>query len=147
MSSNITFLNTLVFLMTTFLVFFLKLYHFQVGSIKFLALLCILILIQLIKIFVDFKAVTNLDGPGSSAAQSSSNSVFAQETDFERILAGAAKDASGKYHVNRFYKAEGFSLDLESRDITLVTHTTVDRLAELVNLATIWSGPMSVSIC
>lgn len=62
------------------------------------------------------------------------------------MLTGASLDQSEKYYVHRFYKGEGFSLDMESRDVTLTVHTTADHLADLVELANIWNGPISVSI-
>lgn len=35
---------------------------------------------------------------------------------------------------------------MEARDVTLAVHTTADHLADLVELATSWQGPMSITI-
>ena len=83
----------------------------------------------------------------ASQSQSQESSASSKEEPvWERVLTGASLDQSEKYYVHRFYKGEGFSLDMESRDVTLTVHTTSDHLADLVELANIWNGPISVSI-
>nr|XP_018669725.1 beta-1,4-glucuronyltransferase 1-like isoform X1 [Ciona intestinalis] len=54
----------------------------------------------------------------------------------------------GGYLVNRFYKSEGFGMnDLKDpADVTLVMHGTVDRLYRLIEIAEVWSGPISMAV-
>ena len=125
----------------------------KIGNSKLLTILCILIGIQVFKIIADWKIIDGIEeetlGSSSSALKGSSSlgsTSIDDDTEFERVLTGAALDESENYFVHRFYKGEGFSLDMEARDVTLAVHTTADHLAELVELATIWNGPMSISI-
>lgn len=116
----------------------------KVGNSKLLTILCILVAIQIFKIIADWKIIDDIESRGGSS--SLAGGVIDDDIDFERVLTGASPDESKGYYVHRFYKGEGFSLDMEARDVTLSVHTTADHLADLVELATTWQGPMSISI-
>ena len=65
------------------------------------------------------------------------------KTDFKRVIPGPSTDASGKYKIHRFYKSEGFGTKMVNKDVTFVTHCTVDQLYHLMEMSDRWDGPMS----
>ena len=65
----------------------------------------------------------------------------------ERIIApGAEELILGQYVVNRFYKSEGYGVDgIDTDDLTLALHGSVDRLYQLIEFGEVWDGPISFS--
>lgn len=115
----------------------------RIGSSKLLTILCVLVTIQVFKIIADWKLIDNINLDDFTQKESQTSDI---DIEYARVLTGAALDSSGHYYIHRFYKGEGFSLDMETRDVSLAVHTTADHLSELVDLATVWNGPMSITI-
>ena len=66
--------------------------------------------------------------------------------EFRRVIPGPSTDESGKYKIHRFYKSEGFGTKMINKDVTFVTHCTVDNLYHLMEMSDRWDGPMSGNI-
>lgn len=80
---------------------------------------------------------------GNSAARQSGN---AAHKTYIRVMPGPSTDNSKKHKIHRFYKAEGFGTQMVSKDVTFVTHCTIDKLHNLMEMSERWDGPMSVSV-
>ena len=65
------------------------------------------------------------------------------KSEFRRVIPGPSTDESGKYKIHRFYKSEGFGTKMINKDVTFVTHCTVDNLYHLMEMSDRWDGPMS----
>jgi hypothetical protein len=46
---------------------------------------------------------------------------------YVRVMPGPSSDKNKKHKIHRFYKAEGFGTQMFSKDVTFVTHCTIDR--------------------
>ena len=79
---------------------------------------------------------------GSSSSRSSANS----HKSYIRVMPGPSTDKHAKNKIHRFYKAEGFGTKMVSKDVTFVTHCTIDKLHHLMEMSEKWDGPMSVSV-
>ena len=65
------------------------------------------------------------------------------KNEFKRVIPGPSSDESGKYNIHRFYKSEGFGTKMINKDVTMVTHCTVDQMYHLMEMSDRWDGPMS----
>ena len=74
---------------------------------------------------------------------SSAKRSTASKNEFKRVIPGPSSDESGKYNIHRFYKSEGFGTKMINKDVTLVTHCTVDQMYHLMEMSDRWDGPMS----
>jgi len=103
-------------------------------------LFAIAVVFQLTRLLTD-----ELDAE-TKTQQSSSLTASGSHKEYVRVMPGASSDKSGKYSIHRFYKAEGFGSHMKAKDITLVSHVTIDKMHLLMEMSERWDGPMSVSL-
>lgn len=76
------------------------------------------------------------------------------ETDFSEaskdqtreLFSGETYDYTGEYRIVRFFNSNGFDVNWDWNDVTLVTHASLDKLYLLRNLVKHWQGSISISI-
>ena len=85
-------------------------------------LFAIAVVFQLTRLLTD-----ELDAE-TKTQQSSSLTASGSHKEYVRVMPGASSDKSGKYSIHRFYKAEGFGSHMKAKDITLVSHVTIDKM-------------------
>ena len=85
-------------------------------------LFAIAVVFQLTRLLTD-----ELDAE-TKTQQSSSLTASGSHKEYVRVMPGASSDKSGKYSIHRFYKAEGFGSQMKAKDITLVSHVTIDKM-------------------
>lgn len=70
-----------------------------------------------------------------------------QEEYIKRLPEVSAYTDKRKYAVHYFYKSEGFGIEnIDTSEVTLGLHGTVDVLFNLIDIADKWSGPISIAI-